>query len=213
MWQTALLSVSDRGDSTEDRCLVLPRPHGGVLLVIADGVGGRSGGGVAAQLAVDLVCDHQYGVRSEPTHWSGLLSYIDGLVSDDPDAGETTLLVVDIGPTEVTGASVGDSQAFIFAATEPLSGELTQYQQRKPFVGSGAAHPMSFSCDIPAGGATILAATDGIFRYVKESVVATLSRQADLEEAAAQLVEAARGQHSRTLYDDVAIALCRVTSP
>ena len=175
-FQSVLIAESDRGDRTEDRCLILPRPHGGVLLVVADGVGGRAGGGEAAQLAVDLVSDHQYGVGSEPTAWSALLTYIDGEIADDPQAGETTLVLVDVGPTEICGASVGDSQAYLFATGEPLAGELTQYQQRKPFLGSGAARPMSFACDLPIGGATVLVASDGLFGYVREPAIARITR-------------------------------------
>jgi serine/threonine protein phosphatase PrpC len=49
MWQTAIATASSR-PATEDRAAVF-----GSFAVVADGVGGRAGGGAAADAVVDAV--------------------------------------------------------------------------------------------------------------------------------------------------------------
>jgi PPM family protein phosphatase len=104
----------------------------------------------------------------------------------------------------VTGASVGDSEAWII--NESGVHDLTAGQQRKPLIGSGRATPMPFAAD--AVGGTLVIATDGLFKYVPAARIVEIARALDLDQIPGRLVEAAR-LRSGALQDDVAIVACR----
>jgi len=72
-----------------------------------------------------------------------VLEAIDRVVLSDPDAGETSALVMLVQQGVVVGASVGCSLAYIV----PPVGEaklLTTRQRREPRIGTGVASPICF---------------------------------------------------------------------
>jgi hypothetical protein len=72
-----------------------------------------------------------------------VLEAIDHVVLGDPDAGETSALVMLVQQGVVAGASVGDSVGYIV----PPAGEpqlLTSRRRREPHIGTGLARPVGF---------------------------------------------------------------------
>jgi serine/threonine protein phosphatase PrpC len=60
----------------------------------------------------------------------------------------------------------------------------------------------------PIGTATLLVASDGLFKYAAHREIARLARAADLEVAARALIDLVR-LPAGGLQDDVSVVLCR----
>jgi PPM family protein phosphatase len=194
------------GRRLEDRAEVIPRGEW-LVLVVADGAGGRPGPVEAAEWVVRRVREETSRPRFtfyDPFAWTGLLSKIDREMLDDPTAGEATGVVAAVSPKAVFGASVGDSAAWL--VTPDRVHDLTARQQRKPFLGTGVAAPVPFGSGPPTG--TLLLATDGLLKYTGPEKIAEAARDADLDAAARRLVDLVR-LRSGALQDDVGLILCR----
>ena len=184
--------------ATEDRLLVSPLEDGW-LLAVADGAGGRPGGAEAAQFAIERVQQSQ--------RWDHLIENIDQELARNYEPGETTLTITLVKPGIVTGASVGDSEAWLIGPSGPAL-RLTEDQRRKPGVGTGGALATSFQRKNPVG--TLLIATDGLFKYAsEEEILDTIRGAATLGEAADALIALARGSHGQ-LHDDLALILLAI---
>jgi serine/threonine protein phosphatase PrpC len=204
--QTALAFRSYRA-ATEDRAAVVPLPaHGGVVIVVADGVGGRPRGGRAAHIAVKRISEAATAVSKplDPETWRDLLFDVDQALNADAEAGETTAVIVAVTAEGIAGASVGDSEAWLVSAAG--HSVLTSRQQRKPYLGYGAAIPVGFR-PVPLEG-TLLVATDGLFKYMDAERIAAAVRGDDLEAAAEAVAEIPRNREG-SFYDDLAVVLCR----
>lgn len=120
-------------EATEDR-LAVHQLDGGVVVVVADGVGGASGGGRAADLAVKIVgeaIEHGAFNRFSANPWVELLIHADAIIASDRHAGETTIVVVAIAEDgHVVGASCGDSGAALVGADGRLD-DLTAKQHKR----------------------------------------------------------------------------------
>lgn len=138
--------------ASADRLAVLEVP-GAVVLVIADGAGGLSGGAAAADQFVAFVdealLDPAFSA-SDPSGWVELLHRADLVIARAPHAGETTAVVVALLADRLIGASCGDSGACI--VTIDRLDDLTAAQQRKQRLGSGRAHPMAYERPALADG-------------------------------------------------------------
>lgn len=203
----AVLRESYRPHS-EDRAEVIEREDG-LVIAVADGVGGRPGGGEAADLVVRLAQERAPGIRNlnDPRAWQRLLQEIDGALDEDTQAGETTAVLLAVTPRGIAGASVGDSEAWLITSTGYT--DLTGRQGRKPFLGVGMAFPALFSAPFPAG--TLLVATDGLFKYTSPERICEAALDPDLDRAAARLLELVR-LRSGALPDDVAMVLGRLAA-
>jgi PPM family protein phosphatase len=192
--------------NSEDRVAVLTVPSG-VVIAVADGMGGRAGGGEAAEALMSVVRDAVADVRDagDAGAWDALLVRADRAIRDDPRAGETTAVVVGIGARAIGGASVGDSEAWLI--TDDRTFDLTAAQQRKPGLGTGMAAPTPFRARAVTG--TLLVATDGLFKYADRQMICANARGASLDGAARVLIDLVR-MPSGGLQDDVAIALCQL---
>jgi serine/threonine protein phosphatase PrpC len=193
----------------EDRAEIL-EVGAAVLVVVADGAGGRPGGARAAEAVLDGVRQAAAAGFSglDPWAWCKLLAEIDRAVSRDPAAGETTAVAATVTPAGLAGASVGDSAAWRVTAKGWY--DLTRRQERKPFLGTGAARPVPFA--LGAWDGTLLVATDGLLKYTSAERIAEAARGPDLPRAAGQLVDLVR-LRSGGLQDDVAVVLCRPSPP
>lgn len=196
-------------NENQDRVLIFHH-EAAVIVAVADGVGGRAGGAEAAQGAVVQVQDAiaavtKPSVLARASFWTQLLTEIDKNLSDDAVAGETTLVALAILDGRVTGASVGDSGAWLIAQRSLRV--LTDRQRAKPFLGSGAAFPVGFREKV--NDDVLLVATDGLLKYSGEEGICDIVRQHDLPEASQRLVEMVR-LRSGSLWDDTSVALCRV---
>ena len=188
----------------QDRGIILVDDLRAVLCV-ADGAGGRSGGMEAAAMAMEFI---RHGVTSLHSAEScvALLRAMDEAVSKDAMAGETTCVLVVVTGETVFGASVGDSGAWII----PEAGahlDLTRGQQRKPFVGTSIANPVSFN--YPKPEALLLLATDGLLKYAAAECIISVCREQMLESAPQRLVGLVR-YPSGSLPDDVTVILAKV---
>jgi PPM family protein phosphatase len=188
----------------QDRGIIV---HHGLLTVlcVADGAGGLSGGAEAAGLATEMVRQRSTDLR-DVKHCVDLFRQIDLALAEDSVAGETTCALAVVSPSEVFGASVGDSSAWLI----PEDGahlDLTAAQCRKPFLGSGVATPVRFHCSRQAG--SLLLATDGLLRNTSAERIADVCRRFPGEEAARQLIELVR-YPSGALPDDVTVILAQL---
>jgi serine/threonine protein phosphatase PrpC len=192
------VEVRARRGTGQDRAEVV-EIDGGVVIVLADGAGGTSHGDRAADAVVEAVRCSDQGDRGQ-VPWGELLGHLDRVVS-----GETTAVIVAVTDDGITGASVGDSAAWVVRGAD--IDDLTAYQEPKPLVGSGHAIPLAFVAG-GLGDGTLVVASDGVMKYAKRADIARVARGPDLATAAAELVALVR-LPSGELQDDVSIVLCR----
>jgi serine/threonine protein phosphatase PrpC len=170
--------------------------------VVADGAGGLAGGARAATSATLSLADRGTAGPVDAEGWCEEIRRLDRALERDAKAGETTLVVIQVADGFLTGASVGDSGALLFAAggvSDPTEG-----QSRKPLVGSGRAVPRGIARQPWAG--RLLLATDGLFNYVPWPVLVATASAGEVTAAIDALVEAAR-LPSGGFQDDIALIL------
>lgn len=131
-------------DTSHDRLSVL-RDAGRTLIALADGNDATPGSQLAAARTVRELARsfRNRTLPGTPGDWEMVLEAIDQVIFADPDAGETSALVILVHDDIVTGASVGDSLAYII----PPAGRaqiLTAGDQPRPRMGSGYATPLGF---------------------------------------------------------------------
>lgn len=177
-----------------------------LVLIVADGAGGMSGGAEAAEFVVEGVKQRIGSVAVTQRGLEELLTFLDREMAAKATFGETTCVLVVVSDDGVIGASVGDSGAFIFSKNGMEN--LTAGQIRKPFLGSGRATPVGFSRRLLYG--TLLVASDGLLKYASLETIAATILGADLDGAANKLMDLIRYQ-SGNLPDDVSILLARQT--
>lgn len=191
----------ERGTGGDDRAAVVVCSDV-TLIVVADGAGGTGGGGEAAEAICARVTEAaRRGVRGAEA-WATCLSDADREAAEVGIIGESTAVVVEVSREAISGASVGDSEAWVVSGTAVV--EVSRGQERKPLIGSGRARPARF------GPATfdgrLLVATDGLFKYAAAGTLANVARGAELEDAANGLLACVR-LRSGALPDDVALVL------
>ncbi|HEX4609031.1 MAG TPA: protein phosphatase 2C domain-containing protein [Urbifossiella sp.] len=133
---------------------------------VADGQGGRAGGGEAARLACRTAVEaaarvHPDRLTSGAT-WVSLLGLADRAVAADAAAGFTTLVGLCIRCGVLAGASSGDSAVLVTAGGEAR--EATAGQRKNPPVGSGGADFAPFAASL-AGPWAVLVVSDGVWKY------------------------------------------------
>lgn len=148
------------------------------IIAVADGAGGISGGAQAAELFVQSISAHAAELKTADD-CGRLLQKIDQELSNASDCGETTGIVVVIGPDRLIGAGVGDSAAWLFSGD---SKTLLTNGPRKPFLGTGSAWPAAFSSQAADG--TLVVATDGLWKYAGLESIAQKVRTAALRRGA-----------------------------
>lgn len=190
-------ATSRRDGRTQDRVVIHPI-RDGIVVALADGVGGIPGGALAAEIFVRAA------PRVSGRDLVALLHELDGQIEREPLAGETTGVIVVVTEAGVLGASCGDSGAWIVCDHE--HDDLTADQQIRPRLGSGRAVPVAFERG-PLDG-TLLVASDGLFPYAQPDVLCASARILELRAAADALIASVRTKAGR-LIDDVSVALVR----
>jgi serine/threonine protein phosphatase PrpC len=203
-FMSAILHSVAGNPENQDRGIVL---HDGprIILCVADGAGGRNGGAEAATLAVKLIRQDAY-LLSDADACVEALRKMDEAIAKDPIAGETTCVLAIVTPEEIFGASVGDSGGWWI----PEGGNhvnLTEAQQRKPFIGCGSAWPVSFRQKNQPGN--LLLATDGLLKYTSADRIVGICREQPVDVAARQLIELVR-YPSGGFPDDVTLILTKL---
>jgi serine/threonine protein phosphatase PrpC len=170
-----------------------------VIIALADGAGNTADGATAAQAIVDAV-----GAAATTTHdWCALLSEFDRDLHR-LGRGQSTAVILSIHAGSISGASVGDSGAWLVRAADIA--DLTERQQRKPLVGGGCL-PFRIQ-PLQLGTSTLLVASDGLLNYARRSDILRIVRDPDLHAAAHALIDLVRLRNG-ALQDDVAVVLCR----
>lgn len=181
----------------EDRIAVVELP-GRKLVVVADGAGGVTGGADAAE----AICRAPTGDVADWTTW---LAQQDAALAAK-STGLAAAVVFSISDDGIIrGASVGDCEAWVFGPDEAVN--LTEDQIRKPLLGDGGAVPVGFASRLSNG--TLIAASDGLWKYMQRARIAEAAKIRPLESAVAALFDGVR-LRSGALQDDVAIAVCRM---
>ena len=184
-------------EGREDRAALFEYEEG-VVAVVADGAGGTGGGARAAQTVIEVV--QRQGWSAQEGTWVEVLEQLDHSVSP----GQTTAVIVALGPAGLVGASVGDSEAWWWSG--PSEHPLTRGQRRKPLLGSGEAMPVGFTLEVRGPG-TLVLGSDGLWKYVRwERVPEALLHPP--KEAVRRLLESVR-YPSGELPDDVSVIVVR----
>lgn len=131
-------------DTSHDRLSVLRNAHC-TLIALADGVdSSRSAQVAAARTVNELARCFRNGVLPEDSEdWAMILEAIDHVVLGDPDAGETSALVMLVRQGVVVGASVGDSLAYLVGAPGEPHRLISPPPHPGPPVGTGLAVPVA----------------------------------------------------------------------
>lgn len=198
--------VGAAGPRGQDRAQIIQHPQG-VVLVVADGAGGTSGGEEAANAVITWVTSFTTSATDigEPGEWGALLARIDQQIA--ATNGQSTAVVAAVTPSGIVGASVGDSAAWMI--NDFTIDDLTERQVRKPLLGTGEARPVLFERTTFNG--TLLLASDGLIKYAPRDRIAEAAVSGEMESACKSLVDSAR-MRSGGLQDDVAVILCRSES-
>ena len=190
------MKTAMRVSGGQDRAHVFTRA-GALVAVVADGSGATAVGGAAADLVIEAVKKAPAG-----TDWAALLSEVDARLVREGSGAQTTAVILAIAGGRITGASVGDSGAWIIDGDSVT--DLTAGQQRKPLLGSGHARPVAFTAESAEGRA--LLASDGLLKYAAQRFVAEAASGASLDGCADSLLALPR-LRSGQLPDDVAVIL------
>jgi hypothetical protein len=190
--------------ANEDAFLANPIPGEteGVFVCVADGQGGRAGGGKAARLACDSAGLLFYTLKRS---WPDLLASVDASIQKHPEAGFTTLLGFSVRGNTLAGASAGDSAVLAVCGSGELT-ELTRLQYKDPPVGSGEAVFMPFETELVRPW-RVLAVTDGVWKYVGWAKIREMAARLRGEELIAALQAAARLPGSGEFQDDFTVVL------
>jgi serine/threonine protein phosphatase PrpC len=192
-------AVEKYRERCEDRVAVMPDGDR-VVLVVADGAGGSGCGQRAAETVIREIPASYLSIQTAE-QWNAKLTEIDLRI----DEGESTVVVVDVRPDRICGASVGDSQAWIVRDEGIVN--LTARQVRKPLLGSRDATPIGFMHDALAG--ILLVASDGFWNYMPREKLLPLLARTEFVELPRACIEAVR-LPSGELWDDTCVVACRV---
>jgi hypothetical protein len=203
-----VFSHSETGGHAENEDAFVAQPHpsdpDSYLCAIADGQGGRAGGGRAARLARDCSLEAASAVAPadfiSPATWVSVLRKADQAVATDPVAGFTTLIGFCVARGFICGASNGDSAVAMLNSSK--QGQILTARQRKnPPVGSGGAEFVPFHAQLQPPW-LVLAMTDGVWKYTGWDTIFLAASQDSGEGIIRSLLERARLPRSGKLQDD-----------
>jgi serine/threonine protein phosphatase PrpC len=232
--------LGQRRTSNEDRVrrLVLGTdPSWGVGVLVADGMGGASGGETASRIVAETVAQRLADWQTDPERlghrWrtafaQHLRDMLDGVqtkllaaVREDPSLegmGSTIAFLLVFGDRYVA-VHVGDSRIYRLRGNRFAQLTRDHAHRAAGSAGRGALTQVlggatdlepSFSTGALEEGDLFLVATDGLFGDLStEALVRPLVEGADLRETARRLLDAANGAGGR---DNISLGLLRVTA-
>ena len=162
----------------QDRAAIF-RKNGKACFVLSDGAGGIGGGLEAAQIVIDSLRE------SNDDDFIDILEQVDSAVVANANAGEATGVYITLQGNLLSGASVGDSEAWLVTNDDVIF--LTENQISKPPLGSGLSIPVQFR-DILFSG-VLLITSDGLTKYsYTENIVSVIRKSNNLETCAKDLI-------------------------
>lgn len=198
-------AFASRGAKSRDAAAVWERGDSLVVLV-ADGGGGlRDGTAASASLMaiVRTAVDDPAFVVGKVQSWLDLFHAADtGLASNV--AGETTAVLIVLGPDGLLGISIGDSEAWVI--TPGGIDNLTIGQHTRHRLGNQQGSLVIFERSALTG--VLVLASDGLFKYASMPIIAGLVRDCTVTHAAERLIELVR-QRSGKVSEDVAVVCIR----
>lgn len=207
------------GDACQDALAVIPVGQG-LVLAVADGVGGARGGAEAAQLAIDAL----YGALANVADDDEAVlrgAILDAFERADAGAqatrtvGSTTLLVVEIQQGVLRTYNTGDSEALIVGGRGKLKLRTVAHSPVGYQVAAGVLDPSEalhhdmrhYITNVVGDGKmridvgpsyllaahdTLLMASDGLFDNVTLEEICTIASRGSMAEATQALLELAR---------------------
>ncbi|MBU6954506.1 protein phosphatase 2C domain-containing protein [Hahella sp. HN01] len=183
--------------------LFVQEKDGCIWFCIADGAGGLAGGKEASDYVANAFTRLFEEELNSPDEFERHLRRWDREIAATSPLGETTAVIGKVTNGEVIGASVGDSQCWLFHPDFVY--ELTQLQHRKPLLGCGEAVPIGFGPMILQG--VLVVGSDGFFNYASLAQIKQLANFAS-NATASQFADLARNK-SGALADDLSIIVIR----
>lgn len=181
-----------------DDALYVTKIGDSIWFCICDGAGGMAGAAQAGNYVVEAFKDlTNIDSFDSSDDFESFLRKVDLELANESGCGEATAIVGKLNDTTVVGASVGDSEAWLF--NREYDYELSSMQNLKPLLGSGSTTPIGFGpMDVDK---SILLGSDGLFKYIKlEEMKLLLSTKTTAKEIA-KLAK----QDIGSLQDDVSI--------
>lgn len=190
--------------ASEDRAVVIDLENR-IVIILADGAGGITHGGAAADVVVKIVNGRAHEL-ADVEDCIELLREADHVVK--ATGGETTAVLLVIDEGGIYGASSGDSEAWVIHDDGSID-DLTKDQHKKRRIGSGRAVPVGFERSRLEGG-TLIVGSDGLFRYARpEAIVDVVLGARTPDEAGDGLVGLVR-PGSGELLDDLGVCVVRL---
>lgn len=172
-------------------------------IIVADGAGGMGGAARAAESTVRALAAAFE--ADAAVVWRDVLVAVDARLHEDGSAGETTAVALTVDAEGgIEGASVGDSWALALGLEGAML--LTEAQRRRPRLGSGDAHPVSFSAE---RASTVLVGSDGVPEYGCADALEALVEGRSPSVAIGRALEASRLRTGRLADDFTLVALVR----
>src|SRR5262249_9467668 len=137
--------------------------------------------------------------------WVGLFRETDAGIAAHR-AGETTGVVVALGPRGIVGVSTGNSEAWLVGLE--WVDNLTVGQRTEGRLGARRTTPTPFQRAAPKP-AVLVVASDGLFKFAAPDVIASVVRTQAIGPAAENLVELVK-LRSGKVAEDVAVVLVRL---
>jgi serine/threonine protein phosphatase PrpC len=186
-------------DGNEDR-YVVREERGITLLAVADGVGGSSGGEVAADAALAELGSRFFAAPAErPISDAGQSGHRDAA---------TTIVAAAVRPGEAIVANLGDSRAYLIRdgvcrqLTEDHSGAMEHAITR--FAGDPRGIQPDIFVESLRPDDRLLLCSDGLTRHVTPEEIATAAAENDVRVAATALVDLA---NARGGQDNITVLL------
>lgn len=180
-----------------------PNAAHGLLCVLPDGQGGRAGGALASQLAVqtslEVARTCTVAQLLNQTIWADIVRAADAAVSANTEAGFSTLIGLVVADNQVCGASCGDSAVLLVG--ESHYDELTAKQRKNPPIGSRAALPIPFVARLRPGS-KLLIMSDGVWKGVGYAAIVQLSQAKHGNDLIHAIRQLQRAQNGGQLPDD-----------
>ena len=202
-------------EDNEDRYLAR-ESRGTLLLAVADGVGGSSGGEIAANAAIVELADRFFGARGERTVEERLgdairdanTAVLHAAEASGNDDAATTLVVAVVSGARAVIANLGDSRAYLVRGTEARQLTEDHHAERSAAITRFAGDPRGvqpdvFVEDLRAGDRLVLC-SDGLTRHLEVAEIGRLGADGDVESATNALVDLAL---SRGGEDNVTVVL------